>query len=846
MSGRGCELRSAQCLLHRVGRSALCTALLTAAMLVALAAPASATEVLTQNWEHGLASEVPASSENDPLTGTANQWLVFSGGSPGISAQAEPGQGTQDTEQAGNDGTPGWPVGVKFFGQGGKETSDNPESDRHNFWHVQLEPQKVSIDPFIVSDLISLPPGDTGSLPAPPAGGKNVAWFGSAGTGTFCGTSDEEIRGHNAEGAKNGCESLGVQEGEIVSPPFSLAGAVSAVMHFNSWFEVEGVAAEGYDIMEIDYTTNAGTEADPFTWHVAGTLNPSNSTAGSAPEDFTDEGLNTRATWQPALVNLAPAIGSSHVRVRFVFDTGDPLYNGFRGWLIDNVRAVTPSDAGVPEITAVDTCHGTEASAATVIHGNNFAVGSTVMVDGAEEPAQTPSSTRIEIPALSPGAHTVQVLSPKPGPASNEFHVTQPNCTPAAVELSPATSEGAVGSSVAYTATVTERGVPLSEVEVTFTVTGANPQSATVRTDEAGHAVFTYTGTSAGSDQVTASALIPSTESRVESTATRTWVVPQPPPPPKVDLPQPSAIETRVGSPFSIVATVTEAGVPQPGVPVTFKVTGANPQTATIASNAAGHATFSYMGTKSGTDHIVASFVDKAGATVISGEVTEKWAAVETKGFKAPVLGKTVNVEPVSGVVYVKLPAGAHFSRVDGIALTGFASPAPIAGESLSKGLGFIPLSEARQIPVGSTLDTTEGVVRLTTATASIGKLQFGEFTAGIFTTLQSRKQLGLTNLNIVDTSKPRQVCATIGKKAQVARTLSKKIVGLLKGVAKGKFTTTGHYSAATVRGTIWNVTDRCDGTLTQVKRGIVSVRDFARRKTITLRAGRQYLAKAP
>jgi ferric-dicitrate binding protein FerR (iron transport regulator) len=75
---------------------------------------------------------------------------------------------------------------------------------------------------------------------------------------------------------------------------------------------------------------------------------------------------------------------------------------------------------------------------------------------------------------------------------------------------------------------------------------------------------------------------------------------------------------------------------------------------------------------------------------------------------------------------------------------------------------------------------------------------------------------------------------------------LSKKVVGLLKGSAHGKFATTGQYSATTVRGTIWSVANRCDGTLTQVSRGVVSVRDFARRKTITLRAGQHYLAKAP
>ena len=48
-----------------------------------------------------------------------------------------------------------------------------------------------------------------------------------------------------------------------------------------------------------------------------------------------------------------------------------------------------------------------------------------------------------------------------------------------------------------------------------------------------------------------------------------------------------------------------------------------------------------------------------------------------------------------------------------------------------------------------------------------------------------------------------------------------------LKGKAKGRYRTRGRHSAATVRGTNWTITDRCDGTLTKVKRGKVAVRDF-------------------
>ena len=67
-----------------------------------------------------------------------------------------------------------------------------------------------------------------------------------------------------------------------------------------------------------------------------------------------------------------------------------------------------------------------------------------------------------------------------------------------------------------------------------------------------------------------------------------------------------------------------------------------------------------------------------------------------------------------------------------------------------------------------------------------------------------------------------------------------------LRGNARGRFRTRGRYSAATVRGTKWTVTDRCDNTLTKVTRGRVAVRDFRRKKTVIVRAGKSYLARAP
>jgi hypothetical protein len=212
--------------------------------------------------------------------------------------------------------------------------------------------------------------------------------------------------------------------------------------------------------------------------------------------------------------------------------------------------------------------------------------------------------------------------------------------------------------------------------------------------------------------------------------------------------------------------------------------------------------------------------------------------AATTSSVPPPVLGKSVDVELVSGTVLIALPSTGSAS---------FVGPLEAAIESASKGLKFIPLTEARQIPVGSTLDATAGVARITTATATVGKTQTGEFGAGIFKLLQSRKQKGLTELDIDDNRGAKQACASLGKKAAVAaKHLSSKTLGRLNANAHGSFSAHGQYSASTVRGTVWSVANQCDGTLTKVARGVVSVRDFRRRKTITLHSGQSYLAKAP
>lgn len=198
-----------------------------------------------------------------------------------------------------------------------------------------------------------------------------------------------------------------------------------------------------------------------------------------------------------------------------------------------------------------------------------------------------------------------------------------------------------------------------------------------------------------------------------------------------------------------------------------------------------------------------------------------------------PVLGKAVNIAPVKGEVFVSVPAG-----------TARAS-ASVPG---LKGRRFVPLSQARQIPVGSILDTRKGTVRMTTASTAPGRTQSSDFLSGVFQVLQSRNRSarGLTELRLKGSSfracGARSSAKRSSSRAQTARR-SRRTIRRLRGSGSGRFRTRGRYSSATVRGTDWTVSDRCDGTLTRVTRGRVAVRDFRRRKTVRVRAGKSYLA---
>lgn len=174
------------------------------------------------------------------------------------------------------------------------------------------------------------------------------------------------------------------------------------------------------------------------------------------------------------------------------------------------------------------------------------------------------------------------------------------------------------------------------------------------------------------------------------------------------------------------------------------------------------------------------------------------------------------------------LGATSRVSTVAGTVLVG-------TGEAL------VPLSGRRIIPIGSTVDATNGVVKMEFETAAgpdraaYGRFQSGDFYEGAFTIHQSRSD-SLVELRLLNEE---------GEEGPLTARASQRRKRLrVWGKARGRFRTTGRHGAATVRGTGWVTSEREKGTYFKVTEGSVDVREFATGRTIRLRAGEDFLAR--
>jgi hypothetical protein len=228
---------------------------------------------------------------------------------------------------------------------------------------------------------------------------------------------------------------------------------------------------------------------------------------------------------------------------------------------------------------------------------------------------------------------------------------------------------------------------------------------------------------------------------------------------------------------------------------------------------------------------------DKANSDQADGDKDGVGDACEQlpRGDLPPVAGVNAVVKLLSGEVFVKLPAHTP------LGFRGLRAP--------FQDTGFVPLKGVASLPVGSTVDARKGELSVQAAANGYApsnrkaREQTARIRAGIFAIKQARlkkkakKSASIpTDIGLVSAS---------GAEATCARASAKGVVRSLSMVAKGDFRALGGAATATARSATFATTDRCDGTLTEVGAGKVTIAVKGRKAPVTVKAGGAYFAKA-
>jgi hypothetical protein len=164
----------------------------------------------------------------------------------------------------------------------------------------------------------------------------------------------------------------------------------------------------------------------------------------------------------------------------------------------------------------------------------------------------------------------------------------------------------------------------------------------------------------------------------------------------------------------------------------------------------------------------------------------------------------------------------------------------------------FEPLKRETQIPVGSIIDATNGVVTEISAVDGSGRDQSVSWSEGRFIATQEGAALSSVGAMLAAAKKKKPKKAPVGPTTIATMTgplsncVNAKSPGgrSLLGDGLGRHRIVGERSSATTSGARWRVQDLCNGkTRTVVLRGKVSVRDFKRKRTVVLKKGGKYVA---
>jgi hypothetical protein len=160
--------------------------------------------------------------------------------------------------------------------------------------------------------------------------GNTALWFGQSNTGSFIGQQ------YSFDSQVSGGTSKQAYSGQATSPLISLVGKQNPELTFWTWWEIESINPNenGFDLMDVQVSIDNGA-----TFTTIKRLNPKidPNDSGRESKGFSSGGFNRKPVWVQETINLSSYSGSQ-VRIRFNFDTRDSRYNGFRGWMVDDMK----------------------------------------------------------------------------------------------------------------------------------------------------------------------------------------------------------------------------------------------------------------------------------------------------------------------------------------------------------------------------------------------------------------------------------------------------------------------------------------------------------------------------
>ena len=242
----------------------------------------------------------------------------------------------QETFEADSTTLAGWTIN--------KLSGDNTDTN----WNIYSIGSDI-VNQAFTDGFVQLAPNDLSEgLLLNPIQGSNAFWYGSQ-TVADGSLITGSVQGNFLDNQDtfdpfplDGGFSVSDNSGELISPLIDLSTVATSTplsLTFKTWWEIESVNpnSSGFDLMTVELSTDGGSTFTPIS-RLNPLSDPQSISGDNSPIPFSNTGYNNAPAWaQQENIPLDGAQGQT-IQLKFTFATVDSLFNGFRGWMIDDLQ----------------------------------------------------------------------------------------------------------------------------------------------------------------------------------------------------------------------------------------------------------------------------------------------------------------------------------------------------------------------------------------------------------------------------------------------------------------------------------------------------------------------------